>query len=146
MRKKLSLEGNTGMLPRAQTLNTVVFFPSKAYFGHEGVSRRHWGSPRAVLLAPAGCDCRSISVWIRRLLLKRLSLSARQTLLRFTECTSWIPFRWNSSQKVHSRSGFNALGLLLLGVEPMGAKQSEPTAQTSSHYRRSPIVPNNFLM
>lgn len=95
-------------------------------------------------LARAGCACPSISVWSRRRLLKWLSLSAWQTPLWFPECTSWIPFRWNSNQRMYSRSALNALGLLL-GVAPVGAKPSEPTARPRSHYGHSPFVLNDLL-
>lgn len=46
---------------------------------------------------------------------------------------------------MHSRSALNALRLLL-GVAPVGAKPSEPTARTRSLYRHSPSVLNDFLM
>lgn len=145
--EKLSLEGNIGVLPRAQTLNPIYIqlcFPQLGVFR----ARRRvpetrgfcaWGAARTGRVWP-----HKYFVLDQELLLKWLSPSAQQILLWFSECANWIPFRWNSAQKMCSRSIFNALGWLL-GTESAGAKQSQPTAMTSSHYRRSPIVPNDLL-
>lgn len=123
---------------KGRTIEESCVFPSRVPSGGKGC----WAS-RA--LARAGCACPSILVWSRRRLLKWLSLSAWQTPLWFPECTTWIPFRWNSNQRMHSRSALNALGLLL-GVAPVEAKPSEPPARTRSHYRHSASVLNDLPM
>lgn len=119
VRKKLSVEHDIGMLPGAQTLNMVVFF-------HQGI---FWAW-RRVPETLGFCVCsapRAGRVWLQKNFGLDQEAAFEGTLsIRlswFSECTSWIPFRWNSHQKMHSRSAFNVLGLLL-AVEPMGAKQS----------------------
>lgn len=127
VRKELTLEGGIGVLPRAETLKRAVF-PAGCTLGAE-VRAGGAGCWASRALARAGCACPGISVWSRRQLLKWLSLSAWQTPLWFPECTSWIPFRWNSNQRMHSRRALNALGWLL-GVAPVGAKLNKPPART----------------